>query len=658
MNTNHRSKRLLPLVALVLAIAAWLPTSRAAGVDTGKLKFTVNPTGGGFIDEIEFAGRRIATFQAPGTASNPGFESPAGAIGLAELNRTFHPDRAAAIPCKLTRPKTRHGMDKVMLENGFVRVSIVPRLGRRIAEMSDLLNGQNHFAFRYENGELPDLSKQRVFLGGFEDAIDRSDDAWRTAYQLAVVAETAKKVSVVVTANVDNPGEGGKELRLARTMTLQIGSPVLSMRIEYTVLGGKQNVKMMPHPEPFAGSQPDPNDHFYASSKGQVRHASFQDNGEGDVYLPLDEADHWAAICDLRQRHTLINTFTGPMDLLDIYLTKTSYTLEPYTRQVEGLEEGRSLTMDLAYWSCYNLDAVHYADNEIAGEMLLQKDVLGRDEALKAKIAMVSATAPGKVDLLPRMLKTTVGNDHLLPDVWRLDNSGEYYWDWLLSDKMRWPKWRVGGLLVDSRWHYRIWKSNRADTSATTTYEGTRSPGWLDVSDGNDWGVTAVFPDNAMSAAPKGITFDAESGVLTVSLQPSQSLPRRVAVGEPPLKAHFRLEFHTTRIPTRYQPELTDAQYRRLLESVKDHWCFYGNSMVYAGLRADLSKDTWIQRLIEADMPPSALLRTYEPFLPAALERLGKDFVPSSNKEDNIRRLLHFYRTGEILPPPSPIVPK
>ena len=607
-------------------------------------------------------------------------------------------------------------------------------------------------------------------------------------------------------------------------MTLQIGSPVLAMRIQYTVLGGKQNVKMMPHPEPFAGSQPDLNDHFYASSKGQVRHASFQDNGEGDVYLPLDEADHWAAICDLRERHTLINTFTGPMELLDIYLTKTSYTLEPYTRQVEGLEEGRSLTMDLAYWSCYNLDAVHYADNEIAGEMLLQKDLLGRDEALKAKIAMVSAAAPSKVDLLPRildaagrivrelpamtvestlaiarpqvhefavadlpdgpyllaievrrpdrpaavmkaafrmrpshgcllnwfqpaddyglarhavlgrvlpsmpaiervtaipdglkvsgtfraegaapagfetiltaarnstnidvqhtltpqgngllgqwsfclplaprngprMLKTTVGNDHLLPDVWRLDNSGEYYWGWLLSDKMRWPKWRIGGLLVDSRWHYRIWKSNRVDTSATTTYEGTRSPGWLDVSDGNDWGVTAVFPDGVMSAAPKGITFDAESGVLTVSLQPSQSLPRRIAVGDPPRKAHFRLEFHTTRFPTRYQPELTDVQYRRLLESVKDHWCFNGNIMVYAGLRPDLPKDAWIPRLIEADMPPSALLRTYEPYLAAALQRLGKDFAPSSNKEDNIRRLLHFYRTGKILPPPTPIVP-
>jgi hypothetical protein len=160
-----------------------------------------------------------------------------------------------------------------------------------------------------------------------------------------------------------------------------------------------------------------------------------------------------------------------------------------------------------------------------------------------------------------------------------------------------------------------------------------------------------------MSAAPKGITFDAESGVLTVSLQPSQSLPRRVAVGDPPLKAHFRLEFHTTRIPTRYEPELTDAQYRRLLESVKDHWCFYGNIMVYAGLRPDLPKDAWIQRLIEADMTPSALLRTYEPYLPAALERLGKKFASSSDKEDNIRRLLHFYRTGEILPPSSPIVP-
>ena len=145
-----------------------------------------------------------------------------------------------------------------------------------------------------------------------------------------------------------------------------------------------------------------------------------------------------------------------------------------------------------------------------------------------------------------------------------LDQSFEQYWGWLLSDKMRWPLWRFGGLLIDSPTHYSIWKTNAADTSATVTYEGTKSPGWLDASDSNDWGVTAVLGGDAMANGHRAITFNGENGALSVGLHPSQAPPLAVtdaaeagvslAAGKA-VTAKFSLEFHPRRHPTRFPPD-------------------------------------------------------------------------------------------------------
>ena len=823
------------MLAIVCVAALGAPAQAVtnAVVDTGKLRFAVNRDGGGFIDEILYDGRLVASFRNDLALSPPGYDVSPEARQLADaiaarLKKNAVP---ADVVCTLTRGQTRHGHDRVTIANGYLRVSVVPQVGGRIIEMTDLITGRNQFQDTYSSLEkLPDLTKKREFLGGFEDNIDRHDIAWRTPYEVQTLVEKPDEVSIVARADVENPGEGGRKLRIERTMRLVKGSPVLWITLRYTALGGAQNVKIMPHPRPFAGEAPDTNDTFYVSSRGEVVRSPVTDK-QGDVYVPLGADDHWAAICDIRDRHTLVNTFSGPLELIDIYVDKGAYTLEPYTPQIEGIAEGGNVTMNLAYWSCYNMDAVHFASETLAGQLLLQRDAILGDEPLRAKIALVGTRVPEPIRLAPKILdaggrlvsslppftvqsaflaaqptaqvlavkdlpegrytlavdlvrgtnavgqmraafvrlpargcfidgfvpaetnvpvrlavlgrrvpgapsvetiertvdgdtsrvkiagtftsaparqplgrfettlsavkggstievahtlipegpdgglvsewacrlplilrgkptqiRTIVGNDHKFLDVWRLDSTDEYYPSYLLSDVMRWPRWGLGGLLVDSPTHYAIWKSNRADTSPTVTYEGVRSPGWLDVSDA-DWGVTTVFSGDVMAQAPKAIVFDAESGDLKIALHPAEAAPLAVAgqgaagatlARGQPATVRFSLEFHDGRHPTRMPLELTDSQYRLLIESVRSHWTL-ASAMWQAGLKSEGTPEERIERLLRADMPPSGILRSHSGLLSAAMKVVA-GFVPSADSEDNIRRLLHYYRTGEILP--------
>lgn len=830
MNMNRTCSSLC-IVALLLALApAVAPAASDVTIDTGKLRLTFRADGSGFLDEIAYTGRVVASYRTDPPADVP----PDAARRVADLSDRLKAAAPAETPCTLVRGRTRHGHDLVTIANGYLRISVVPQVGGRIVELTDLIAGRNQIQEHYTaTNRLPDLTGKRVYLDGFEDSIDRHDDAWRAPYDVRVASDTPAEVSIVARADVENPGEDGRKLRIERTMRLSRGSPVLAVSIRYTVLGGMQNVKMMPHPCPFVGEAPDSNDVFYVSSQGAVMRYPARDNG-GDIYVPLDSNDHWAAICDRRDRQTLVNTFAGPVELLDIYMGKGAYTLEPYTPQIEGVAAGASVSMDLAYWFCYNLDAVNFANTALAGQLQLDRETVSGGENLHARVALVSATqamplrlaprvldaggrvvkefpaftlasamlvarpaarefdvrdipegpytlvvdvkdgdrtqgqmraaftrsasrgclvdrfipadrqAPARLAVLgrrmplapvvdtierkdaagatevrlagrfaaagantrcgrfqtafavtnggsvidvthtfipegepgdliaewacrlplvlrgaPTQIRVTVGNDHKLPDVWRLDNTDEYYPSYLLSDLKRWPRWRLGGLLVDSPAHYAIWKSNRADTSPIVTYEGTRAPGWLDVSDA-DWGVTVVFGGDIMAQAPKGISFDAESGELRVSLHPSESAPlalmERAAPGVAlargrPATVHFSLEFHDGRHPTRMPLELTDAQYRRLLESVKTYWAL-GGAMAQAGLNTAGTPDEKVDRLLRADMPPSGILRAHVQLLAAAMKAVP-GFAPGPDAEDNIRRLLGYYRTGELRPPPA-----
>jgi hypothetical protein len=257
--------------------------------------------------------------------------------------------------------------------------------------------------------------------------------------------------------------------------------------------------------------------------------------------------------------------------------------------------------------------------------------------------------------------KTMVGNDHKYPDIWHLDQSFEQYWGWLLSDKMRWPLWRFGGLLIDSPTHYSIWKTNAADTSATVTYEGNKPPGWLDASDSNDWGVTAVLGGEAMANGPRAITFNGENGALSVGLHPSQVPPLAVTdaaeagVGlkaGKPVTAKFSLEFHPLRHPTRSPPELTDEQYAALLHLMKDHWSFSStNFTMMAGVDMDKNTDALIRKLVLADTPPSAMLRTTPGLIAVAMGKLDPAWKPSGDVEADIKVLFQKVRATPVTAP-------
>jgi hypothetical protein len=90
------------------------------------------------------------------------------------------------------------------------------------------------------------------------------------ALDVRVAKEAPEEVAIVAQADVENRSEDGRKLRIERTMRVILGSPVPAVSIRSTVLGGKQNVKVMPHPSPFGGEAPDPNNVLYASSQGAV----------------------------------------------------------------------------------------------------------------------------------------------------------------------------------------------------------------------------------------------------------------------------------------------------------------------------------------------------------------------------------------------------
>jgi hypothetical protein len=280
----------------------------------------------------------------------------------------------------------------VTLENGFLRVGIIPEVGGRIVELRSKVSGRSLLRDNYTEPDFPDLAK-RAYLGGFEDNIDRSDAAWKTPYELVVVTDTPNEMAVRVSAEVENPGEGGNTLRIERTMRLRRQSPTLEVEIRYTVLGGEQNVRMMPLCFPQAGERADDSDVFYMSSLGQVETVPYALGSNRDHLFPVDERDGWAAVVDLAQSEGLLTTFAGDVGAVNIWCGRESYTLEPYSPVLEGREVGSVSEIRLTYTPCFGFRAPVFVGADVACDLALARRLLAAGEELGAHVAAVSLRA-------------------------------------------------------------------------------------------------------------------------------------------------------------------------------------------------------------------------------------------------------------------------
>ncbi|MFQ5811273.1 MAG: hypothetical protein ACE5JM_16775, partial [Armatimonadota bacterium] len=174
--------------------------------------------------------------------------------------------------------------------------------------------------------------------------------------------------------------------------------------IRYTVLGGEQNVRMMPLCFPQTGAGADGNDIFYISSGGRVQAVPYALGSNRDHLFPVDARDGWAALVDLAEGDGLLTTFAGDVGSVNIWCGRESYTLEPYSPLLEGRGVGSSSRMRLTYTPCFGFRAPALVGQAWACDVALASSALAARESLRANIAAVSlAPDGGKVTLRARI---------------------------------------------------------------------------------------------------------------------------------------------------------------------------------------------------------------------------------------------------------------
>jgi hypothetical protein len=86
-----------------------------------------------------------------------------------------------------------------------------------------------------------------------------------------------------------------------------------------------------------------------------------------------------------------------------------------------------------------------------------------------------------------------------------------------------WPFWRLGGVLQSEPGYYRVWKGTRENNAPLTMVEGSRAPGWMDLSDDRR-GVTFGVRD-FWQLAPKGLEASNDTGRISIGLYPRHLPP-------------------------------------------------------------------------------------------------------------------------------------
>jgi len=129
------------------------------------------------------------------------------------------------------------------------------------------------------------------------------------------------------------------------------------------------------------------------------------------------------------------------------------------------------------------------------------------------RLAALGVAVPFDLAASKHAMITTVPGEKRT-EWWKLDYNDDRKPDWQTSDKRsRWPLWRVGGLLVDSKLHYRTWKTNMADTWPLTTDEGVNSPGFVVLQDSRK--SVTVRIAKMREEAPKEIMIGMAPGLVT-----------------------------------------------------------------------------------------------------------------------------------------------
>lgn len=322
-------------------------------------------------------------------------------------------------PCTMTRGRSRSGDETITLENGLVKVVIVPKWGGRIIEISNKATGANIFVDNYQNAaEAPTWQEDRrgrksppVLLGGWVESVDdRNQDYWNTPHSIETVKATADDVLVRTRGEVPNETWGVKgTVTVERTIGIAKGSAVVTLHIKLTNHSGQteREIRFRPMVRHALGTQA-LGDEAWVSSMGYVRR--FPRDYAGDCYTTLqveEKIDTWQGIVDRAEREGVVVLPGGEIGgRMDVFGNSGKgkdhwYTYENTSTKREHVIDGDTIEVDHDYAPVLNFDAVTFANDGLAVEFVPEKVHVAPGETVKVLVgaAWLRHRAAGRVTL-------------------------------------------------------------------------------------------------------------------------------------------------------------------------------------------------------------------------------------------------------------------
>lgn len=324
----------------------------------------------------------------------------------------------ADAPCRLSNATSALGDELVILENGLVRVVILPAYGGRIIEITDKATGANVFLDNYSTAAAkPSVDKKGNppgLLGGWIEAPDDgSKDYWNTPHAVKPLAHGEAAVTLQTTGEVKTRSWGvDGTVTVGRIIGLERGSARVRLDISLVNHSGdrQREIRFRPQVRHAIGGNA-LGDEFWLSSKGQVTHVGPEHQGDWYNALRCESGlDTWQGIIDRTARAGVVVLPRGEInERMCIYAvvdTKTGerwYTYENTSSLREHVVEGTRIDVGHDYAPVLNLDALTYADALVAVEFVPQTLHVAPRQTVQALIgaAALDLKGVGVVTLTP-----------------------------------------------------------------------------------------------------------------------------------------------------------------------------------------------------------------------------------------------------------------
>jgi len=233
------------------------------------------------------------------------------------------------------------GQKSIVIENGFLRVRVLPGLGGRIIEFVSKCDGLNYMLC--SRSALADgWGKSWVNYGGMEENAGKFPGPfWNATFQHRITDRTPNEVGLLLlrTKPID---WGPKKYSLEKEYVLRKGESKLLVKCRmFNETPAVNRVCLRTHPVMMVGGDIDPSDAFYYDAGGSAATIRFRP----DAQSSLKNRGAWAALIDGGKKKGVVQLYDKDAVSSLYYLMgagKTGWNLELTTVRHE-LEPGKCL---------------------------------------------------------------------------------------------------------------------------------------------------------------------------------------------------------------------------------------------------------------------------------------------------------------------------